>query len=384
MMTGLPEFAPPPAIAGETELRAEVRAFLDEALADRPLRERAQSWAGHDVDFSRRLGQRGWIGMTWPKRYGGHERSALERFVVIEELLAAGAPVSAHWTADRQFGPLLLAVGTEEQRREVLPRIAAGECRVAIGLSEPNAGSDLASVRTRAEPVDGGFVINGTKIWTSLANSAHYLMLLCRTDGGPDDRHRGLSQLMIDLSTPGIEINPISDMTGARHFNEVVFTDVFVPGTALVGVRGAGWTQAMGELAYERSGPERFLSSFVLYRALVERIRATGDEEGLRVIGRYASHFAHLRRLSLSIAGMLDRGENASLQAAFVKDLGATLEQEIVEAARPWLSAFPARDGDDEFAAILATTLVHAPSFSIRGGTREILRGMIAKGLGAR
>src|SRR5881392_4063357 len=142
-------------------LREEVRDFLRAELGDRAPVRRAHSWGGFDREFSRKVGARGWIGMTWPKTYGGHERSFLERYVVMEEMLAAGAPVSAHWIADRQSGPLLLRFGTEEQRQTLLPRIARGECFFCIGMSEPGSGSDLASVRTRGHKVDGGWRVSG-------------------------------------------------------------------------------------------------------------------------------------------------------------------------------------------------------------------------------
>src|SRR5262245_35904149 len=159
-------FSPPPASPAAEELRREVRDFLARELAGGSAVNRAGSWGRRDPDFSRKMGARGWIGMTWPKKYGGHERSALERYVVLEEVLAAGAPMGAHWVADRQSGPLLLRFGTEAQRQSILPRIAAGECYFCIGMSEPDSGSDLAATRTRAVAVQGGFLVNGTKIWT--------------------------------------------------------------------------------------------------------------------------------------------------------------------------------------------------------------------------
>ncbi|GAN78468.1 acyl-CoA dehydrogenase family protein [Acidisphaera rubrifaciens] len=381
-------FAPPPPSPAAEALRAEVRAFLRDALADRKPLARAESWSGFDADFSRAMGRRGWIGMTWPKQYGGHERSALERYVVLEEMLAAGAPVSAHWIADRQSGPLLLRLGTEAQRRDILPRIAAGECYFCIGMSEPDSGSDLASVRTRAVRVDGGYVVNGTKLWTSNAHQAHYMILLCRTpsaDGGDrDDRHGGVSQLLVDLKTPGISIRPVHALTGEHHFNEVVFTDCFLPAEALIGTEGDGWAQVTSELALERSGPERFLSSFTL---LVELVRALGpspDGAAAVAVGRLAAHIMTLRRLSRSVAGMLQAGANPALQASLVKDLGALVEQEIPEIARLLLAREPDAGAADAYAAVLAYTMQHAPSFSLRGGTREILRGIIARGLGLR
>lgn len=379
----LMNFPAPPASDFGT-LRAEVRAFLLETLsADFGPSDRARSWNGFDADFSRKLGQRGWLGMTLPTEYGGQGRTPLERFVIIEELLAAGAPVAAHWIADRQSAPLILRYGTEEQRRMILPRIAAGECYFCIGMSEPDSGSDLAAARTRALKVNGGFRVNGTKLWTTYAHKAHYMILFCRTDKS-DDRHGGTSQLLVDLQTPGITIRPIFDMAGEHHLNEVEFKDVFLPDTALIGSLGDGWSQVMGELAFERSGPDRFLSSFALLNELLRVLGNRPDVAAQRAVGRLAAHLMVLRQMSLSVAGMLARGENPSLQATIVKDLGALIEQAVPEIARSLVAVEPVPEDSDSFATVLARTILSAPSFSLRGGTREILRGIIARGLGLR
>ena len=376
------EFPTPPP-ADVEGLREEVRAFLAVELAGRRPRDRARTWTGFDAEFSRKLGQRGWIGMTWPKRYGGHERSALERYVVLEEMLAAGAPVAAHWISDRQSGPLLLKVGTEEQRQAILPRIAAGECFFCIGMSEPDVGSDLAAVRTRAVPVDGGFRVSGTKLWTTYGHKSHYMILFCRT-GAQEERHAGTSQLLVDLSTPGITIRPVADVSGESHFNEVVFDDVRLPSSVLIGPLNGGWEQVMSELAFERSGPDRFLSSFVLLQELIRALGACRSERALAATGRLVAHFITLRRMSRSVAGLLERGENPALQAAVVKDLGAVLEQELPEIIRTLTSAEPDLVSADDLASTLAHLILNAPSFSLRGGTREVLRGIIARGLGLR
>jgi alkylation response protein AidB-like acyl-CoA dehydrogenase len=365
-------------------LRDEVRAFIaQEGRSWTPL-QRGESWSGFDAEFSRKLGARGWIGMTWPKEYGGHGRTAFERYVVIEELLAAGAPVAAHWFADRQTGPLLLKFGTEAQKRDLLPRMARGECFSCIGMSEPNSGSDLAATQTRAQPVEGGYRVNGTKLWTTYAHEAHYMVLFCRTSGSREDRQGGTSQLLVDLRTPGITIRPIIDMTGRHHFNEVVFEDALLPADALIGKEGDGWAQVTSELAYERSGPERFLSSF---RLLVELVRVLGnrlDDRAAVALGRLAAHLVTLRRLSKSVTAMLENGVDPQLQAAIVKDLGAVFEQELPEIARELcpLEGGPAMQPD--FYAVLAQSVMNAPSYSLRGGTREILRGIISRGLGLR
>lgn len=307
-----------------------------------------------------------------------------ERYVVIEEMLAAGAPVAAHWFADRQSGPLLLKFGTEEQKSFFLPKMATAECFVCIGMSEPGAGSDLAAVRTRAVPVEGGWLVNGTKLWTTHAAGSHYMILFCRTSGTPEDRHKGTSQLFVDLSSPGISIRPIRDISGAAHFNEVAFEDVFVPAEALIGREGEGWKQVMSELAYERSGPERFLSSFALLIELVRLLQGEASPTARIAVGRLASHLIVLRRLSRGVAAMLEAGEDPQIQAALVKDLGAIFEQEIPEVARALVEREADFGSDCPFSAVLAHTMVNAPSFSLRGGTREILRGIIARGLGLR
>jgi Acyl-CoA dehydrogenase, N-terminal domain/Acyl-CoA dehydrogenase, middle domain len=376
------EFPAPTFPTGHHELRCEVREFLAQELRSWRARDRAQSWNGFDADFTRKVASRGWIGMTWPKHYGGQERSALERYIVIEEMLAAGAPVAAHWMADRQSGPLLIKFGTELQKQEFLPRIAAGACFFCIGMSEPNSGSDLAGTRTRARPVDGGYLVNGTKLWTTYAHKVHYMILFCRTSEG--ERQEGTSQLLIDLKSPGISIRPILDMSGAHHFNEVSFVDVFVPASGLIGLEGQGWSQVMGELAFERSGPERFLSTVPLLIELVRRLHNTESDQALVGIGRLMSSLVVLRRLSQSVAGMLELGQSPALQSCIVKDLGALFEQEIPEVARHLVETEPSLTDPCEYSAALAASIMAAPSFSLRGGTREILRGIIARGLGLR
>jgi alkylation response protein AidB-like acyl-CoA dehydrogenase len=286
--------------------------------------------------------------------------------------------------ADRQSGPLLLRFGTEEQRQRFLPRIARGELAFAIGMSEPDSGSDLASIRTRAVRKDGGYVVNGTKVWTSNAHRSQYAIALFRTAVVPDKKHEGLSQFLVDLTLPGITIRPIIDLAGSHHFNEVVFQDAFVPEDMRVGPEGDGWKQVTTELAFERSGPERYLSSLALVTELVRAAGPNPDERAAVVIGRLVAQLATLRQMSLSVAGMLQAGQNPNLEAAVVKDVGVTFEQEIPEIVHALLDTEPLIDSGSDLEQTLAYLVQRAPSFSLRGGTREVLRGIIARGLGLR
>ncbi len=369
----------------ETEsLRQEVRSFLAEELKDVPLTTRAQTWMSFDGEFSKKVGAKGWIGLTWPKKYGGHERTAFDRYVVLEEMLAAGAPVGAHWIADRQSGPLLLKFGTEEQRQTFLEPVTKGESYFCIGMSEPDSGSDLAATRTRAVKTDGGWIVNGTKLWTSGAQHAHVMIALFRTEQNPDNRHGGLTQFLVDLKTPGINIRPITDLYGSQHFNEVVFEDVFVPDNRLVGTEGRGWAQVTAELSYERSGPERYLSSYLLLVELIRELQAQNKPGAEEEIGRLFAHMITLRQMSLSVAGMLEAGENPTLEASVVKDLGAVFEQDMPVIAHKLAGTPPSLSGGSDYQQVLGVLTQIAPSFSLRGGTKEILRGIIARGLGLR
>lgn len=364
-------------------LRQQVRMFIDENRQHLP-RPNSDFVTGHDPEFSAKLGAQGWVGMTWPLQYGGAARSFFERYVVTEELLAAGAPVSAHWIADRQSGPLLLRFGSEAQKQAYLPGITRGESYFSIGMSEPDTGSDLASVRTTAVREGDAYRINGTKIWTTDAHRNHFMICLVRTAPTTDNRHAGLSQIIIDLKEDGSQIRPIANMAGGEDFNEVVFQDVLVPLDRVIGEPGNGWEQVTSELSYERSGPERFLSAF---RVFVELVRTLGDAPQAHqsaAVGRIASHLMTMRRMSISVAGMLEQGKEVAVEAALVKELGNSFEKVLPEIAR---LAVPDRSRDrthELFRDTFEETLLLSPSFTLRGGTREILRGVIARGLGLR
>lgn len=367
-------------------LRPAVRAFVKNYTDKVPLEQRAQSWMGFDADFSRALAKCGWVGVTLPKEYGGAGLDAFSRFVLIEELLGNSMPVGAHWIADRQSGPLILKYGTDAQKDFYLPRICRGEAFFCIGMSEPQAGSDLAGVRTRATRTASGWKLNGQKIWTTNAHRSQYMIALVRTSGTAEDRHKGLSQLIVDLSAPGITIRQIRDLTGGSHFNEVFFADVELGEDALVGTEGSGWDQVTAELAFERSGPERFYSSIALFDLWLDYLREhhSADPSARELAGRIVTHLAVLRAMSVSVTEKLARGESPLVAAALVKDLGTELEQFIPYAISDALGRHPGQAAPDGLLRALSFITQICPTFSLRGGTREILRGMIARGLGLR
>lgn len=376
---------PPAALpVSSEEYRQRVRAFLADELAQGRFEPRCDTWLGaHDPAFSQRLGAAGFLGITWPARYGGHDGSALDRFAVVEELLAFGAPVAAHWVSDRQSGPSILKHGSDAMKEELLPGMVRGEIYFSIGMSEPDAGSDLANIRSTATRVDGGWLLNGTKVWTSQARNNHYFIVLVRTTPLSDaggGRHHGMSQFVMDLRTDGVEIRPIRLLNGHHHFNEVVMNDVFVPEDRLLGQEGNGWNQVIGELAFERSGPERYLTTFPLLRALVDAVGPSPDRAAAVAIGDLVARMSALRRLCISVAVALDAGKSPVTEAALVKDLGTRLESEVAEVAR----RIVAPGAHPDFDQLVADAVLSAPGYTLRGGTNEVLRGIIARELGVR
>jgi alkylation response protein AidB-like acyl-CoA dehydrogenase len=361
----------------ETALRREVRRFIAEQVEALGIQLECDSWlSGFSPEFSRAQGARGWLGMTWPTEYGGHGRTERERWIVNEELLAAGAPVAAHWIGDRQSGPALLKHGSEELKQRYLPAMARGECFFAIGMSEPDSGSDLASVRTTARRDGEGWVLNGTKVWTSGAHRADAMIALVRTSPvDPSARHKGLTQFVIPMRTPGITVNPIVSLDGGHHFNEVVLDDVRLTDADLLGNEGDGWKQVTSELAYERSGPERFLTTFPLLAAAADASSAE--------FGQTVAELTTLRAMSAAVADALGRGQAPAVEAALVKDLGTRFEGRVIDLARRLHPREADPDSADDLTRHLAHSVTHSPGFTLRGGTNEILRGIIAKSLTA-
>lgn len=370
------------------DLRQEVRGFLKEEIAAGTFDPTA---VGRDDAFnhafSAKVGKKGWIGITWPKKYGGQERTFLERYVITEEFRVANAPVRVHFTADRQSGPTLLKYANEAIKSDILPRIAKGECCFGIGMSEPGSGSDLFAAKTKATKVDGGYLINGSKIWTSNAHRADYLIAIFRTSAPTkENRRHGLTSFLVDMKTKGIKCNPIIQLSGMHEFNEVVFEDAFMPDAHLLGEVDGAWKQATSELAYERSGPERFLETF---QVMIELVRVLGEKPDTRAaegLGRLVAQLHTLRRMSVSVNGMLQAGKEPVVEGSVVKDLGTLWEQKLPHKAREVAAFVESEDLHNRIAfeehLAFATTI--APKLTIQGGTTEVLRGVIAQGLGLR
>ncbi|SOJ53983.1 Putative acyl-CoA dehydrogenase FadE17 [Mycobacterium simulans] len=370
--------------AAELELRQRVRAFLAETLPWGTFEPGLGMASEVNPQFSAALAERGWIGMAVPTRYGGRDAAAVDRFVVVEELLRWGAPVGHHWVADRQIAQVLLRYGTEDQKRWLLPRICKGELCFCIGMSEPDAGSDLASVRTRGVRDADGWRVSGVKVWTSNAMRADFMIALCRT--GEGERHRGLSRFLIDMRSPGVTVKPIPYLDGSTdHFAEVVLDGVLVPDERVIGEIGQGWTQNAAELAFERSGPDRWISTFLLVQEFIrEHPDLASSSQGGRLIGELAAQYWVLRRLSLAVARAIDAGRTPAAEAALIKEMGTRFEQDVVSSLRQLLDrelVYPLDQTPSLFERLLRRATLDAPSFTIRGGTNEILRSVAAKGL---
>jgi len=352
--------------SGLNELRREVLDFVTEATADLDLIDDAWLMQPSKV-FNKRLGDRGWIGMRWPHAYGGREASSLEHFTVMETLLLVGAPVSGAWFPDRQIGPVLLQFGTEDQKARWIPGIVAGESSWCIGMSEPDAGSNVAGISTRATATNGGFVVNGQKIWTSGAHEADFCYLICRTstEGPP---HRGISEFVVDMASPGITVNRIRDASGNDHFCEVFFEDVMVPDENLIGEINGSFGQTMKQLEHERGGIDRLVSNKRLYLdALAE---ADTDDPLIRQqIALIETKYTIGRHLVLRNVMRQVEPTYSAVTKTFATEFEQQVAKFIGEVSGP----------EAMLTGRVAHNLVYAPSYTIMGGTTQILRNIIGE-----
>ncbi len=378
------EFQPVELSVAERRLQREVQTFLEAELPRGTFEPGLGMNAAKDPEFSRKLGSRGWLGMALPTTYGGHDRSAVDRFIVVEQLLRWGTPVGHHWVADRQSGPVIAKFGTEQQKRRFLPGICAGELSFSIGMSEPDSGSDLASIKSKATRDGDGWVLEGRKIWTTWADVNDWIIVLCRTTPADqvDDKRQGLSQLIVDLKAPGVTVTPIPFIDGTADFCEVVFDNVFVPDELVLGEVGQGWSQNTSELAYERGGPDRWLSTYMVVEELLRRDgNGPCSDELADLLGNAVANYWVLHHLSLSVARSIDRGEAPAIESSLVKEMGTRFEQDVVTAVLAFVESAPNTATASLFEKLLIAATLTAPSFTIRGGTNEVLRSVASKGL---
>ena len=348
-------------------LQAEAEAVAADAVER--YGRRNDSWlCGFSREFSLELGERGWIGMTWPTEFGGGGRPAIDRLIMSEALIAAGAPLAASWFVDRQMGPALITYGTPEQQERYLPEMLRGEVTWCIGMSEPDSGSDLASLSTRADRDGDEFVINGRKIWTSFAHQAEYCYLICRTDSVEGKPHLGISEVIVPMDTPGIEVRPIRDLVDARHFNEVWFDDVRVPVSNLVGVEGAAFSQTMRQLEHERGGIDRLVSNRALYLhalALADTSdRVLRQEIAALEIGYRVGRLLVIR----SVLGQTPAGFAAATKCACTE-----YEQRVADFVARVLGP------DAMLWDQLCRGIAYAPAYTIMGGTSDVMRNILGE-----
>ncbi|MBI4289296.1 MAG: acyl-CoA dehydrogenase family protein [Chloroflexi bacterium] len=378
----------------QEELRREVRAFLEAERKQGTYETDIDAWIeGWSPEMSKKIGQKGWIGVTWPTQYGGRGWTYMDRLIITEELLRYGAPVQAQWPGDRQIGPSLIKYGTEEQRKEFLPKIIKGEIAFALGMSEPEAGSDLAGLKIRAMGKDGDFLFNGQKVWTGGAHKADYIYIVARTD--PDaPKHKGISEFIVDLRSPGVTVKPLVDITGRTHLNEVYFDNARVPRSGLIGQINRGWYQIIAQLDYERSGLERVMSNYPLFEAIQDYTRkTTRNGKPLSEDPVIRNNLAELRVeyevgrwLIYRIAWMLTQGKLPNYEAAESKIFGTAYQQRLAAEAMRILGLSGQLVEDSPRAPLkgwAARSTMFSLAYTIMGGTSEILRNVVAgRGLG--
>lgn len=326
------------------------------------------SWInGFSKDFSATLGQHGWVGMTWPEEFGGGGRPAIERVIMAEEMIGTGAPIAASWFADRQFGPSIFTYGSPEQQERYLPDMLAGSTTWGIGMSEPNSGSDLASLKTSALRDGDSYIVNGQKIWTSGGALADYVYLICRTDasGRP---HEGVSELIVPMDLPGIEVRTIRDMVNNTHFCEIFFTDVVVPAENLVGVEGGAFKQTMVQLEHERGGIDRLVSNRPLYE-LAKDAADTADPKVRQAIARIEADY-HVGRLLVyrEVLRQAPKGFSAATKVFCTEH-----QVRVAEFAAHILGPEMMLDNQQ------SREFCYSPSYLLAGGTSEIMRNILGE-----
>jgi alkylation response protein AidB-like acyl-CoA dehydrogenase len=386
------DFAYAPA---EEEFRSELRRWLARALPQgwgetvfEP--EEEDERAHFRLDWERKLHAGGWSGINWPTEYGGRGATLVERAIFAEELARARAPEGLNIIGHNLVATTLLHHGTEAQKLRFLPKIMASDEVWCQGFSEPNAGSDLASVRTRAERRGDKFIVNGQKIWTSYAQYSHWCFALVRTD--PDlPKHKGLSFLLIDMTSPGISIRPLRQISGESEFNETFFDDVEVPVENIVGEINDGWRIAMTTLAYER-GPEDALGRQIRFKQELDRLlavltlqkRAQGhaidDAETRQKLARSITEVEVMRLNALRSFSKYLNGEDRGPDASLIKLYWSHAAQRMYETALDALGPIaPLAGADAAGAGRFPLSWLQSKAFTIYSGSSEIQRNIIGE-----
>lgn len=373
----------------QRRFRQEVRDFLEQEIRQGSFKPSCDAWImGYSPEFTRKVAQRGWIGLTWPKEYGGQGRSYIDRLILTEEMLRYGAPAAYHWFADRQVGGSIIAFGTEEQKRELLPKIIRGEVCIGLGMSEPEAGSDLASLQTRAIEDGDDYIIDGQKVWTSGGSHMNWIYLLARTDPQAP-KHRGISEFIVDVSLPGITIRPIVDITGGVHFNEVFFDGVRVPRKYLIGEKNRGWVQVLNQLDYERSGMERLMGNYPLFEALIQYTKETkrngkplSEEPIIRSkLAQLKIEFEIGRLHMYRVAWVMDKGRAPNWESAMSKAYGTAFEQRLASTAIEILGLYGQLSPESKWVPLHGMayhSYLSSKGYSLQAGTSEILKNILA------
>ena len=378
----------------QESFRQEVRGFLEDEIKKGTFKPMCDGWIqGFSWEFTKKVAAKGWLGITWPKEYGGLGRSHIDRLILTTEMLRYGAPTACHWFAERQIGRAVYVYGTEEQKQEMLPKILKGEACVGLGMSEPEAGSDLASIKTRASEDGDFYVLNGQKMWTSCARYMTHMYLVARTDPNAP-KQKGISEFVIDIKTPGITIRPTIDITGSEAWGEVFFDNVRVPKKYLIGEKNRGFYQILNQLDFERSGVERLMGNYPLFDAIIKFSKETKRNgkpvcEDPMIRSRLAQlqvEFEVGQMLLYRVVQVMEKGKAPNIEAAIAKPFCTTFEQHLASIATDVLGLYGQLWMESKYAPIRGMaphSFLGSKGYSLQAGTSEVLKGVIAsRGLG--
>jgi len=380
--------------AEQNRFRQEVREFLESEIAQGTFQPKCDAWIqGYSPEFTKKVSKKGWIGLTWPVEYGGQGKSHIDRLILTEEMLRYGAPAACHWFADRQIGGAVLRYGTEEQKKWILPKIIAGEAYVGLGLSEPEAGSDLASLRTKATAEGNEYIIDGQKMWTSCGMFMNHIYMVARTDPSAP-QHRGISEFILETNRPGITITPTIDITGSTAWAEVFFDNVRIPATSLIGEKNRGFYQVVNQLDYERAGMERLMGNYPLFDAIMKFAKETKRhgkpicEDPLirQKLAQLQIEFEVGRLMIYKVIAVMEGGHAPNVEAAKAKAYCTSCERKLASATMDILGMYGQLWAESKYAPIAGLgshSYLASTGYSLQAGTSEVLRNVIAaRGLG--